>query len=336
MNGTRVATTSLDTAERPAPADGAAVTTDLAAVGLQTAGGTASTAHGAGVHGAGTHGAVAVVDRPVAVAGAGGAGLNGARADGTGMDGTRADGVGLGGADLAEIHDLLDAARGEHFAAAAALVTRLIRDRRPAARALLDVGCGTAAHLAHFARTFAHVQGVEPAAAMLAVARRNMPAAQVHHGDLAAFALPYRFDAVVCLSAAIARQRTAAGLTAALRRFARHLWPGGVLVVDPWWFPETFLPGQVAAEVLTPGGQSIARVSHARRVGDESWTEAHYVVADDLRGIRHHTETHRHTLFTRDGYDAALREAGFSAEYLPGVQSGRGLFVGVWEGGGAA
>lgn len=235
--------------------------------------------------------------------------------------------------ELAEIHDLLDAARDDHFAAEASLVTRLIRDRRPAARTLLDVGCGTAAHLVHFARMFVHVQGVDLAEPMLAVARRKVPSARLHHGDPRAFALPYRFDAVVCMSGAIARQRSTADVAAALRRCARHLWPGGVLVVDPWWFPETFLPGHVTAEVITPYGRSVARVSHTRRIGDESWTEVHYVVADGLHGIRHRTETFRHLLMDREQYEAALRQAGFSSEYLPGVQGGRGLFVGIWEGG---
>lgn len=243
---------------------------------------------------------------------------------------------GMYGVDFAEIYDLLYAARGKDFAAEAELVAQLIRDRRPVARALLDVGCGTGAHLAHFARMFVHVQGVDLSEAMLAVARRNLPTMALHRGDMRTFALGHRFDAVVCMFATIAHQRSTADLTATLRRFGRHLWPGGLVVVDPWWFPETFLPGYVAAEIVTPDGRTIARVSHARRVGHESRTEVHYVVADPAHGVRHFTETYRHTLFSRLEYETALREAGFRPEYVPEVQAGRGLFVGIWEGGSAA
>jgi dTDP-3-amino-3,6-dideoxy-alpha-D-glucopyranose N,N-dimethyltransferase/dTDP-3-amino-3,4,6-trideoxy-alpha-D-glucopyranose N,N-dimethyltransferase len=149
------------------------------------------------------------------------------------------------------------------------------------------------------------------------------------------FTLGYRFDAVVCMFATIARQRTTSELTATLRRFGRHLWPGGVVVVDPWWFPEAFLPGHVTAEVVTPQGQTIVRVSHTTRTGEESRTELHCVVADPEHGIRHFAETRRHRLFSRQEYEGALRAAGFTAEYVPQPQSGRGLFVGIWGGGAA-
>jgi hypothetical protein len=109
---------------------------------------------------------------------------------------------------------------------------------------------------------------------------------------------------------------------------AGHLTPHGVLVVEPWWFPETFLPGYVAGDVATAAdGRMVARVSHTVREGTASRMEAHYQVADGATGVRHFVVTHVNTLFTRAQYEAAFTRAGLAADYVAGGPSGRGLFV---------
>jgi ubiquinone/menaquinone biosynthesis C-methylase UbiE len=233
------------------------------------------------------------------------------------------------GPEFAEIYDLVYSWwRGKDYATEAAQVTELIRARKPDAASLLDVACGTGVHLARFAGAFGHVEGLDLSEAMLAVARGRLPDVALHPGDMRTFELPRRFDAITCMYTAIAHQDETE-LPATLRRFARHLNPGGVVAIDPWWFPETFIEGYVSAEVLTPDHRSIARVSHATRDGDWSRTEVHYLVADAKTGVRHFTEPYVHRLFTRGQYEDALTDAGFRAEYVEGFQSGHGLFVGT-------
>ncbi|MCW2863874.1 MAG: Methyltransferase type 11 [Actinoallomurus sp.] len=233
------------------------------------------------------------------------------------------------GSGYAEIYDLIHSWwRGKDYDTEAAEVTEMIRARMPEASSLLDVACGTGIHLARFAESFDHIEGLDLSEAMLSVARRRMPAAELRQGDMRSLDLPRRFDAITCMFTAIAHQ-TEVELDETLRRFARHLNPGGVVVVDPWWFPETFIEGYVSAEVMTPDHRSIARVSHATREGDWSRMEVHYLVVDEKTGIRHFTEPYRHRLITRGQYEQALRDAGFTTEYLEGFHSGRGLFLGV-------
>ncbi|MFD0904808.1 class I SAM-dependent methyltransferase [Actinomadura sediminis] len=232
--------------------------------------------------------------------------------------------------ELADIYDLVYRARGKDHAAEAADVAALVRERRPGARSLLDVACGTGAHLRHFAALFDRAEGLELSDDMIAVARRRLPGVPLARGDMRDFDLGRTFDAVTCMFSSIGHMADTAELDRAVTRMARHLEPGGVLVIEPWWFPETFLPGYVAADVARDDdGRTVARVSHSVREGTATRMEVQYLVAAPHAPIRHLTDTLHITLFERDDYTAALRRAGCEPAYVEGGPSGRGLFVGV-------
>ena len=103
----------------------------------------------------------------------------------------------------------------------AAELDRLIQDRRPGARTLLDVACGTGAHLEHL--TAYEVEGLDLDPEMLAVARERLPEVSFHEGDMADFDLGKRFDAVVCLFSSIGYVRTEERLRSAIASMAGHL-----------------------------------------------------------------------------------------------------------------
>jgi ubiquinone/menaquinone biosynthesis C-methylase UbiE len=237
------------------------------------------------------------------------------------------------GPGYAEIYDLIHSWwRGKDYETEATQVAEMIQARKPEASSLLDVACGTGIHLERFAKSFDHVEGIDLSEAMLSIARTRMPEAVLHQGDMRELDLPRRFDAITCMFTAIAHQ-TEDELGETLRRFARHLNPGGVVVLDPWWFPEKFIEGYVSAEVLKPDHRSIARVSHTVRDGDWSRMEVHYLVVDEKNGVRYFTEPYLHRLIPREQYEQALRDAGFTPEYVEDFHSGRGLFLGVAAGG---
>jgi dTDP-3-amino-3,4,6-trideoxy-alpha-D-glucopyranose N,N-dimethyltransferase len=231
------------------------------------------------------------------------------------------------GRDVAEIHDQLYELRGKDYAAEAKLVAEVVRARVPHAACLLDVGCGTGAHLVHLRESFDRVEGLDYSDAMLAVARRKLPAIPLHLGDMRAFDLGRRFDAVVCLFAAIAHCGSDSELTGALTCLRRHVDDGGVVVVEPRWFSENFADRYVAGEVVETADGRIARLSHTVRAGDMWAMEVQFLIARKETGIRHVRETYRHKLFSRAQYEQAFAGAGLTAEYLEDVQDGRGLFV---------
>lgn len=229
----------------------------------------------------------------------------------------------------AEIYDLIHQGRGKDYAAESAEVAELVLANKPDAVSLLDIACGTGEHLAHLSARFADVAGLDLSEDMLLSAKWRLPAVPFHLGDMADFDLGRTFDAITCLFSSVGHLTTTEQLTTALRRFADHAVPGGVLVIDPWWFPDTFLPGYVAGDVIKEGGRTIARVSHASLVGNRTRMDVHYLIGSGDGGVRHLSETTLITLFTRDEYEDAFRAAGWAPTYLdkgPGV---RGLFVGI-------
>ncbi|OZM72637.1 SAM-dependent methyltransferase [Amycolatopsis antarctica] len=232
------------------------------------------------------------------------------------------------GAELAQVYDQSYRGRGKDYTAEAAGVLDLVRDRRGEPASLLDIACGTGAHLRAFAGACAHVEGLELSADMLAVAKAELPGVPLHQGDMRDFRLDGRFDAVTCMFSSIGHMADQAELDAAVRSMATHLTADGVLVIEPWWFPERFLPGYVAGDVVRVGERTISRVSHSTLDGGASRVEVHYTVAEPA-GIRSFVDVHRITLFGRAAYESAFTSAGCAVEYVEGGPSGRGLFVGT-------
>jgi SAM-dependent methyltransferase len=232
----------------------------------------------------------------------------------------------------AAAYELLYASRGKDYQWEAAHVVARIRRHRPEARSILDVGCGTGAHLAAFAGLGFEVEGVELSEAMLAQCRRTVPSVPVHAGDMRTFRLDRRFDAVVSLFGAIGYMTTLDQVRAALATMRDHLVGGGVLVVEPWFEPDDWHDGAVFGEGTEEGDLAVARVSRSWREGDVSVIEMRYALAKPDRTWSFE-EVHRMGLFTTKQQLEVYRDAGFEVEHERAGLTGRGLFVAVKPGG---
>ena len=102
---------------------------------------------------------------------------------------------------------------------------------------LLDLGCGTGRHVAHFAARGFEVTGVDLSHHMLAVARRKLAArgcgATLIHGDitrLGEFGLG-RFDYATCMFSTLGMIYGAANRLRFLETVRQHLTPNGLLAL---------------------------------------------------------------------------------------------------------
>lgn len=212
------------------------------------------------------------------------------------------------------------------YAEEAQQLERVVRERHPHAATLLDVACGTGKHLEQLRGRFA-CEGVDLDEGLLAVARERVPDVPLHVADMRDFDLGRQFDVVTCLFSAIGFVGGPTGLAAAARTLARHLAPGGILLVEPWIVPEAWVPGRPHLLTHEEPGLTLARVTLSG-LRDErvSTTEMHYVLATS-DGIEHFVEHHDPYLFTHDEMRAAFEAAGLTAELDPEGLIGRGLWI---------
>lgn len=190
---------------------------------------------------------------------------------------------------------------------------------------LLDVACGTGLHLSYLKDLY-HVEGLDVDAAMLALARDHHPAIPFHEGDMVDFELGKKFDVITCLFSSIGYVRTERRLHDAIKTMAGHLAPGGLLIVEPWFTPDTFQPGRLSARFVDQPDMKIARMNTSRLEGSFSVIVFHYLVGDE-RGIRHFTERHELGLFSHAQYIAAFRAADLAVHHDEEGLIDRGLYI---------
>ena len=191
---------------------------------------------------------------------------------------------------------------------------------------LLDVACGTGHHIEYLKDHF-NVEGLDISEEFLEIARERNPEIPFHAGDMIDFALDRRFDVLTCLFSSIGYVKTVENLTRAIGCMTRHLVPGGVLLIEPWFTPETWHPGTVHAMLIDEPELKIARVNTSFVDGRLSYFDLHHLIATP-EGTDHFVERHELGLFETDELRAVLAGAGLEVTYDDHGLTGRGLFIG--------
>jgi SAM-dependent methyltransferase len=165
---------------------------------------------------------------------------------------------------------------------------------------------------------------------MLDLARARFPGIPFHQGDMLDFDLGRTFDVVTCLFSSIAYARTVPGLRQAIASLARHLRPGGVLVVGPFFAPEEWIPGQPHAVFVDEPDLKLARinVSGVDESGRIAILDFHYLVGTPA-GVEQFSERHELGLFTAADYRAAFAAARLAVTFDAEGLIGRGEYIGA-------
>lgn len=214
------------------------------------------------------------------------------------------------------------------YAEEASDIAETVRARAPGAKRLLDVACGTGEHGRHLESAHGFtVDGLDIEPGFVTLARTKLPNSSVWVGDMADFDVPVRYDAILCLFSSIGYVRTLDRVTMALRCFRRHLIPGGLVLVEPWFPPEAWNPGRVYVHSGESNGLHVVRMSHSGVEGRLSKLEFHYLIGGP-EGIRHEVEEHELGLFTPAEMAECFKAAGFpEVDYDEQGLTGRGLYV---------
>jgi len=107
----------------------------------------------------------------------------------------------------------------------------LLRKFHPRANTLLEIACGTGAHLAPLAEHYA-VTGLDVSRTMLRYARKKLPEVRFHHQNMADFRLEATFDAVICPYDSINHMVRFEDWVKTFHAAKRHLNPKGVFIFD--------------------------------------------------------------------------------------------------------
>ncbi len=229
--------------------------------------------------------------------------------------------------ESAELYDIVYG-QFKDYGAEAGRIAELLGRLVPGARTVLDVGCGTGEHARLLAAEHGYaVDGldIEPAFVRLAAAKN--PGGRFVQGDMMSFDLGRRYDAVLCLFSSVAYVKTLENVERTLAGFRRHLAPGGVVVVEPWFEPEQWRVGSVYIHTGEAAGVKVCRMSHSTQRGSISVIEFHYLIGRES-GITHTTETHELGLFTGAELEGAIEGAGLRlVEHDTAGLDGRGLYI---------
>ncbi len=190
----------------------------------------------------------------------------------------------------------------------------------PPPQRILDVGCGTGLLACELAARGHEVTGADPAAAMLAVARRRPGGSRVRwvQADAAGLPVRTRFDLILMTGHVFQLLLDDEDVNAALRALRQHLAPGGRIALETrnpaardWQF---WSPEETRRRVSTPDGT----------------TEIHY----DIQSVSGDRVTYETWFRFPDGGTAVVPDTlrFMSRAELAAFLAGAGLAAAAWYG----
>jgi trans-aconitate methyltransferase len=203
----------------------------------------------------------------------------------------------------------------------------MIEQRASGARTLLDVACCTGWHLERLPEWY-EIEGLDSSPDMLRHAHRRLPGVPLHHADMRSFDLRRSFDVVTCLSSSIAWMQTWTDLHGAVATMARHTSRDGLLIVEPWDFPEA-ASDEPWLTTVQSDDRAVALLETTSLQGDKWLQETQYLTWSRDRGIEHLKEMGTLGAFTKADHEAAFAQAGLAVEFEPEGLLERGLFIGT-------
>jgi SAM-dependent methyltransferase len=226
--------------------------------------------------------------------------------------------------ESAELYDAIY--HFKNYARECEILRAVIAVAAPGARTVLDVACGTGGH-DKFLKDHYAVDGIDLNENYLHAARAKNPAGRYTRADMTDFDLATTYDAVTCLFSAIGYVKTVERLNRAVACMARHVKPGGALIVEPWLTAGDWKPGTSNLHAGEIGADKVCRMTVSSQEGNVSVMQMHYL-RSTAGGIEHHSERLELGLFTREEMAHAFEAANMDVRHDSEGLMGRGLYIG--------
>lgn len=198
-------------------------------------------------------------------------------------------------------------------------IAYLLEKLGPKPNAILDVACGTGEHARVLREHYGYsVDGIDLEPGLIEIAQAKNPSGEFTVADMKDFQLPRTYDVVCCLFSSIGYAETSEGLDRAIDSMARHLNPGGWLLLEPWVAPDEWRDGIADATESSDEekGVQVMQTRLGRLDGKVSEITIDYDIKTPDESFSF-TETHRLGLFTREETEAALEKHRFQSRFMP-------------------
>lgn len=210
---------------------------------------------------------------------------------------------------------------------ACSALDQLIQEMNPGAKTLLDVGCGTGKHLKYLQNDY-QADGLDLNPELLSIAQKRCPEVTFHEADMTCFNLNKSYDVIVSLFSSIAYVRTFENLKKTLQSMVQHLNHGGLIVIEPWIYPENYWLGRLTANYVDQPDLKISWMYVSEKLDSSSLFNIYYMVGTK-QGISTFNEEHVMGLWTDAEYREAFIRAGIEPQYDAKGFFGRGMYYGV-------
>lgn len=199
----------------------------------------------------------------------------------------------------------------------AGLYADVISSRASEARTILELGSGGGNNAFHLKKHYTMTL-VDRSAEMLAVSRRLNPECRHVRGDMRSVRLPSLFD-VVFIHDAIMYLIDEEDLRRTFDTASSHLPAGGLLIIVPDCFRETFVPStKHGGSDSGDRGMRYLQWTHDPDPQDNTYTVSFsYMFMDPDGQVSFDHEQHTFGLFSSNRWLELLESTGFDAEVVP-------------------
>lgn len=238
----------------------------------------------------------------------------------------------------ASYYDLLY--RDKDYPGEAEHVASLVHEHNPAARQILELGCGTGLHAIQLAKRGYQVHGVDISPIMISTARNQIPSALIgrlshEEGDIRNIRLARKFDAVISLFHVASYQTSQNDIRAMLHTAAEHLDSGGIFIFDFWYGPAVLTQQpEVRIKRFENDECSLIRIAQPTIYPNENIVEVNYTILATDRSsstTKEIHESHRMRYFFLPELLELLESAGFSANPAFEWETKRPLDLNTWN-----